>query len=207
MNIAFDFDGTLLDSRPRHVEALRCVWPEVDNKLADGWVSRFWQCKLSGRSTKDFLVAERVEGAEGVACDWIEMIEDDYMMAHDQVYLDTRNTLEVLCHSHRLFLATARGNSERAFGQIKQFSLERFFEQVHVVAPGRDAGLRKTQSLSDITVDCVIGDTESDADWAASCGAQFVPVSWGFREKQFWIDRGMNPVSTHAELIQTLNVI
>ena len=45
MFIGFDLDGTLLDSRPRHIEVLRHVWPQVDQVLSDQWVHRFWECK------------------------------------------------------------------------------------------------------------------------------------------------------------------
>lgn len=206
MNIAFDFDGTLLDSRQRHVEVLRLVWPEVDNALSGDWVSRFWRCKLNGQSTRVFLQNENVGLSEEIANNWVKLIEDDRMLEYDELYPFAVSMLNALTDNHDLYLATARANENAAIEQFRKFSLNKYFHCTCVVPPGSGAGQRKTESLSEVSMDYVIGDTESDASWASSCGARFVPVAWGFRTIDYWRGLEYPAVSTPAELLKIFTI-
>lgn len=206
MNIAFDFDGTLLDSRQRHVHCLRRVWPSVDETLVSGWESRFWKLKMAGGSTRAFLEKESIDDALRISTSWIQHIEDEDLLRRDVVYPGALACLELLQREHSLYLVTARADIDAACQQISGAGLCPYFDRYGAVASGGGAGQRKTEFLSAIGIECVVGDTESDEEWAKSSSAEFVAVDWGFRDRQFWCERGITPVSSYEALIETLKL-
>jgi phosphoglycolate phosphatase-like HAD superfamily hydrolase len=204
MHIGFDFDGTLLDSRNRHVLTLRHVWPEVDKALGDNWVGRFWEQKLNGASTKAFLKSEGVQAADALAGDWVRHIEDEHMLDDDVLYPFALQIINDLSVDNDLYLVTARGNREGAQRQMRRYGLADAFKYMGVVDPGAGAGLRKAKLLPVPTLDVVVGDTESDAEWARSCSARFVPVCWGFRSSGYWMKTAYNAVTAPDHLFLTI---
>lgn len=207
MQIAFDFDGTLLDSRNRHVVVLRAVWPEVDDLLGDSWTERFWARKLHGASTRYFLLDEGVSSADLISKKWIQRIEEDSMLLGDKPYAFSHDVLSALSKENELYLATARCNERGAREQFTRTNFATYFRALYVVPAGSGASDRKADVTSKHGLDVIIGDTESDAEWAAKCGAAFIPVSWGFRSTQFWQSAGYDPVNDYLEMLSVINSI
>jgi phosphoglycolate phosphatase-like HAD superfamily hydrolase len=204
MFIGFDLDGTLLDSRPRHIEVLRHVWPQVDQVLSDQWVHRFWECKLNTGSTKAFLKMEGVTDASRIAADWVRHIEDLDMLELDALYPFAAELLSDLSPINELYLVTARSNPEAVKALAERWGLMDFFHELHVVAPGADAGKRKAKALPTVKLDVVVGDTEADAEWAANCGARYIPVSWGFRSEKYWSQSNYKFVRDPSKLVSAI---
>ncbi|MDG1302245.1 MAG: HAD hydrolase-like protein [Opitutae bacterium] len=204
MNIGFDFDGTLLDSSWRHVMTLRKVWPEVDSCLGD-WPLEFLRFKAEGYSTRSYLEGRASQVAEDVNQAWITQIEADDLLKHDRPYEGCFPFLEECSKAHDLYLITARGNASGAQQQFVDMGFERYFQKTRVVAPGRNAGLLKAQCLNGITLDVVVGDTESDLDWAIHAGSLFIPVSWGFRSAAYWSNKNIEAANNYNSLRERVN--
>jgi phosphoglycolate phosphatase-like HAD superfamily hydrolase len=206
MNIGFDFDGTLLNSSWRHVMALRKVWPCVDEVLGD-WTVEFLRFKAEGHSTRAYLEACAPEVAAEVNSAWISQIEADDLLKHDCPYEGCFLFLEGCSQAHDLYLITARGNASGAQQQFVDLGFAPYFKKTRVVAPGKNAGLLKAQCLGEITLDVVIGDTESDQDWANHADAVFIPVSWGFRSAAYWNKRNVKAVYNYNSLRDMINTV
>lgn len=205
MKIGFDFDGTLLDSRARHVKVLRYIWPDIDKVLGDNWEARHWAQKLAGKSTRCFLESEGVISSAEIALQWVDSIEDEEMLRFDIPYPFALQLLESISSVHSLCLITARKYSDGAQSQIRHLGYEPFFDYAKVVAPGADAGKRKAALVSEGGLDLVVGDTESDAEWADLCGARFLPVAWGFRSMEFWKNAGYSALPEPERLAVEIN--
>jgi len=163
------------------------------------------ESKLNGESTKTFLRGEGSVNADEISRNWIRHIEDDDMLASDRPYegaLDSLRKLNEL--KHDIYLVTARRSAIAAQSQVKSHGMEEYIKFVGVVSPGLAAGEEKAALLASLPIDVVVGDTESDQEWADCMGARFIAVDWGFRSNDYWLRKNVKAVSTYGELYNEL---
>ena len=122
----------------------------------------------------------------------------------DQPYEGAVSFLRQMQSSFSLVLCTARQFSARVSEQLDQQTLTQYFAKVCVVQPGANAGLRKADATSELKLCAVVGDTESDAQWAEAAHATFIPVAWGFRNFDFWASRNRTSADKWEAVIRSL---
>ena len=182
--IAFDLDGTLLDSRKRHEIVMDDVLKKHSFKFdACGLVS----FKADGYNNIDWLLSKGVseDVAKDINAEWISLIEKDEILKTDVLYPKVIDVLKTLCKENDLFLVTARKNKDNAYEQVNQLGVEQFFSGVFVVDSCRETPMLKAKVLTKCRADCFIGDTESDYEAAKIAGCGFKAVSYGFRSEVY----------------------
>lgn len=181
--IAFDFDGTLLDSRRRHIVVMQDILNSAGIKLnADDLI----EYKSSGKNNIDYLVSHGVDidTAKRIQEQWIANIEQDNYLALDVLYDDAVDLLNKYSVDNDLILLTARANVDGLNKQIDKFDLRKYFKEIFVVKPGKSAANDKADILRSNNVILMIGDTSSDYNAAKMAGTEFMFHENGFHNKQ-----------------------
>ena len=181
--MAFDWDGTLLDSRLRHVLVMQDILKKYGIKLD---TSDLIEYKRHGKNNVGYLISKglSLELANKIQCEWIQHIEDDKYLLTDVLYDDTQKRLRELSKDCNLILVTARNNEEGCRRQIKSLGVDVFFKQIFVVASHKDTAKLKSIILSQNDVSVFVGDTASDAKAAKLAGIKFQFHENGFHSKE-----------------------
>jgi phosphoglycolate phosphatase-like HAD superfamily hydrolase len=181
--VAFDFDGTLLDSRNRHVVVMQNVLDDASIKLN---VDDLIEFKSFGKNNIDYLVSKGMDTgtATEIQKKWIENIESDKYLALDVLYDDALDLLNKYSAENDLILITARSNVDGLYKQIDKFNLRKYFSDIFVVQPGKTAAASKAEILKLQNAILMIGDTSSDAEAAKISGIKFLFHENGFHDKK-----------------------
>ena len=180
--VAFDLDGTLLDSRLRHRVVLDDVLRTL-NIVLD--TSELVKSKRNGGNNVDYLVSHGIsqEMAKVIQAMWIEHIEDDKYLDGDILYNESREVLLGYAGWHRI-LVTARRNKEGLFRTLRRLGLDQLFDEVYVVIPDCNVARRKAEVLAREKVLIFHGDTRSDF-----LASQAADVRFKFHENGFHSSR------------------
>lgn len=183
--IAFDLDGTLLDSRKRHQVVMDYVLSERNISLD---TSDLVSYKSAGENNLSWLQHKGVE--KGLAREindrWIELIEQEKFLVEDDLYPDAKEILDTLSKDNSLILLTARNNREGVMKQIERLGIKQYFDEICVVETSKQTPLLKSKILSEKNINEFHGDTESDMEAAFHSGCQFYATTRGFRSINFW---------------------
>lgn len=183
--IAFDLDGTLLDSRERHEKLMQDILQEKD---LDVDVSDILSYKAEGHNNKEWLTLKGIdtELTETINNEWINKIETETYLSFDKLYPDTLDNLVVLAENNSLFLLTARSNERAVREQLSTLGIAQFFEEICVVPSGKQSSVLKSQFLQQKSIDFMIGDTEVDYHAALDVHCKFRVCLNGFRSSNYW---------------------
>jgi phosphoglycolate phosphatase-like HAD superfamily hydrolase len=204
MLIGLDLDGTLLDSRLRHVVALRQAADALAVPLSDDDAQTYFKLKCEGSSGIEALWQLGIPKAEGIGQRWVEIIESEELLAYDRLYSDTIDALErQLVRRNTLVLVTGRQNPPAALRQIARLGLEKYFREI-IVVDSRDRSLSKAAATYRHNLSAIVGDTEIDFQWASDLRVNFYASSFGFRSQSFWNRR---QVTSHASLSAIFDAI
>lgn len=182
--IAFDLDGTLLDSRKRHEIVMRDVLKKHGIELN---ILDLVSFKAEGYNNIDWLLSKDISENEAkvINAEWISLIESTVYLNCDSLYPNVIEILNGLSKDNDLFLITARNNKDNAYKQINQLGISEYFTDISVVDTCSETPLLKSRKLQEYGVDSFIGDTESDYKAALIAGCDFKAVAYGFRSKKF----------------------
>lgn len=181
--IAFDFDGTLLDSRKRHQVVLNEILKEYDIELDTSDLIEF---KRENKSNVDYLISKGINDdlAHKIQTKWIELIEKEQYLSFDTLYAHTIKLLEQYSNEYSLILVTARNNKAGLENQIDKFDLRKYFKEICVVNSGKNASNDKAQILKEKNATKFFGDTLSDKKAADIAGIEFEHFNDGFHSKK-----------------------
>lgn len=182
--IAFDFDGTLLDSRNRHIIVMHDILNGLNIKLN---IDDLIEFKSHGKNNVDYLISKGIDEdiAKKIQKQWVENIEQDKYLGYDVLYKETLDLLNNYHKNNDLILITARSNAQGLNNQIDKFGLRKYFKNIFVVQPGKTAATSKAEILKKQNVKTMIGDTCSDYMAAKTAGTDFVFHENGFHKKEF----------------------
>lgn len=188
--IAFDLDGTLLDSRERHKIVMDDVLKKFGINLKTDDLVSF---KSEGHNNIEWLVSKNIdeETAKKINTEWISLIEQDTYLKNDFLYPGIMGVLKDLSKENELFLVTARNNKEGCLKQIKKCGIEQYFSKIMIVESNAETSAMKAECLSELDADVFIGDTESDTKAALIAKCMFMAISLGFRSEKFFKDRNI----------------
>ena len=182
--VAFDLDGTLLDSRARHKIVLDEILREFGIKLD---TSNLMKSKRSGKNNIEFLLSSGIDlqNAKAIQGKWIERIESDKYLAFDRLYPHTLQTLRHYGKNHSLVLITARRRKTATLNQIKELNLDKYFRKIFVVAPDSKLAQEKARILEQCGANLMIGDSEIDFEATRIANIAFRFAESGFRSVKF----------------------
>ena len=189
--VAFDLDGTLLDSRKRHEAALKSVLGELGASVK---TSDFVEFKRGGKNTFEFLLACGVERnlAQKAHEMWVERIENDEFLHLDELYANALERLGRESLQWDLILITARKRKNALLAQLKRLGVWDFFREVFVVSPLENVAQQKARILAEQNAALMVGDSETDAKAAKLAGVKFEFSEGGFRNKEFIVSLAEN---------------
>ena len=192
--IAFDLDGTLLDSRKRHEIVMTDVLKKHKIALDTSTLVAF---KSDGKNNIDWLVANglTLDKAREINAEWISLIEKDEYLKNDVLYSDVLEVLQKLSKENDLYLVTARNNKAGCLNQIKSCGVEQYFTEIEIVDSCKETSELKAGVLQKYQIDYFIGDTESDYKATEIADCDFKAVSYGFRNRDYWDKKNIMPVN------------
>lgn len=188
--IAFDLDGTILDSRERHKIVMNYVLKKFGINIGTSDLISF---KAEGHNNIEWLISKKIDEntAKQINAEWISSIEQDSYLKNDFLYPGVRDFLEDLSKENELYLVTARNNKEGCLKQIKKCGIEQYFSKIMIVESNAETSAMKAECLSELDADVFIGDTESDTKAALIAKCMFMAISLGFRSEKFFKDRNI----------------
>lgn len=201
--IAFDLDGTLLNSKKRHEIVMADILTSHGINISTSDLIPF---KSSGKNNIAWLLSKGVmeTEAEKINEEWITLIEKTEYLKLDKLYPDTINVLKQLCTDSDLFLITARKNKNSALRQIKNSGISQYFTDIFVVETCSETPILKALELKKHQISHIIGDTESDCKAASIAGCKFCAVSHGFRNTDYLKQYTSNIYSDLPEAINSI---
>lgn len=186
--IAFDLDGTILDSKFRHQKVLFDILKQrgLSEKIED--LDDYVEYKSIGKTTKQYLEYRYGESinSEEICKLWIENIEKMEYLEFDKMYEDAENILFRLSLKYDLYLVTARSNKKNTLQQLEKLDLKKYFKEIYIVSNRQNSALNKYNITKDLQLRIIVGDTEVDYKWAKYSGVEFIPTDAGFRNNLWW---------------------
>lgn len=190
--VAFDLDGTLVDSRARH----RLVMDEILKRHGIALdVRDLVAYKAANRNNVEYLVSKGLAPglAAAIQSEWIGAIESPAALAHDRLYPDAESLLASYDGWRRILL-TARTDAVALDEELSRLGLRYWFDEVIVVPPGKDASSAKAAALREKKALVFHGDTLSDRNAAQEADVPFKFHANGFHahETVFGVAPGLS---------------
>ena len=178
MNIIFDLDGTLIDSKMRLFKLFSHLVPHSSLTY-----DSYWDLKL--RDISNLEILKKLYSFTSIQLDefnenWMLLIEDPKYLKFDEPIEGVFDYLKALKNKNTLFVCTARQFEDRANEQLVALRLSSFFQGVFVT----EQSMSKEQLISDnINIsnsDWIIGDTGNDIKVGHILGINSCAVLTGF---------------------------
>lgn len=183
MNIIFDLDGTLIDSRKRLYILFNDLVPQSKLTFAD-----YWAAKRSGRSNIDLLKINfdySDERLDKFQCMWMFQIETQKYLEFDHVFEGVEMMLDSVSKTAQLYVCTARQNRELATRQLESLGLAKYFERVMVTEHLKTKEALIIENVGNLSgSDWVVGDTGHDINVGKLLGLKTCAVTDGFMSKK-----------------------
>lgn len=181
MNIFFDLDGTLLDSRKRLYTLFQDLVPE--SKLS---IDEYWELKRNKINHKAILM-ERFNRTEDdfvlFEKEFLAKIESfDYLQFDTPVY-GAYETLNSLARKNNLYIVTSRQSKKNVFDQLKKLDLYKYFNDI-LVTEHKCEKVELIGKLEYQRNDFIVGDTGYDILTGLKLGVHTMAVSYGFLNRQ-----------------------
>jgi phosphoglycolate phosphatase len=188
MNLIFDLDGTLIDSRLRLYKLFQQLVPTSELTYQD-----YWAFKQENVSNEDILIKEfRFDAAaiKRFVTDWMGNIEAPEFLALDKNLPGMHATLAELCEQANLYVCTARQYSIPLLNQLERLRLLYYFDEVMVTEQTRSKEelVRTLPSLA--SQDWMIGDTGKDIQVGQMLGIKTCAVLSGFLNEKALLNYG-----------------
>ncbi|SDB95428.1 Phosphoglycolate phosphatase, HAD superfamily [Succiniclasticum ruminis] len=192
MIVAFDLDGTLIDSTKRHYYLMEELLKNYKIEIPFNFRKEFMDYKAKGYSGLSYLInCLNIETNIAVTInnDWKKHIEDDLWLNTDVLFYDalfTCKTLEKL--GVDLFFLSNRNNKNGAKNELLRLGLSDFPDNLFLISchdTYKKADI--LSSLKELDSHCImIGDTEVDYQAAIEAETDYYMLNRGFRCKHFW---------------------
>ena len=181
MNIFFDLDGTLLDSRKRLYLLFQDLVPESTLSIDE-----YWELKRNKISHKDILLEklnytkDNLINFEG---EFLKKIESPSYLQFDTLIYGAYDILNTLTCKYKLFIITARQKKENTFLQLKELDIYKYFKDILVTEHKYEKAelIRRLQFKNE---DFMIGDTDYDVLTGKQLGIRTIAVCYGFLNKK-----------------------
>lgn len=182
MNIIFDLDGTLIDSRLRLYRLFQNLAPYSQLSF-----EQYWEFKQKKISNETILLSElgfkKYEVGQFIT-EWMGLIESPEYLAMDVNFPGIHSALTHLQKQAELHICTARQLRQPVLGQLERLDLLRFFNRILVTEQKHSKESLITTHISDLnTQDWMLGDTGKDIQAGKSLGVKTCAVLTGFLNK------------------------
>jgi len=201
-NVAFDFDGTIVDCEIRQIEVLRSILRRKEFKYFAFNYDKWWNYKTNGLSTYNALIKMNVfpDQAYDISAGWMEIVENPEWLDLDKLRNYVIPLFKKLKEMNKsIFIITARKSEYFFLNQIKKLSIDNYIKKYFVVHPFKSREHKK-EILNILKPSFFVGDSENDQYSAQKSGVKFIAISGGQRSDQYFIKNGISPVISDISL-------
>ena len=176
--IAFDLDGTLIDSRNRHHIVLKDILKSYNLSIN---VDDLVDYKRNGKNNVDYLLSKGIDIdlAKEIQNQWVKIIENIEYIETDVLYDDAINLLQKYSNNKKIAI-TARQNKANLIYELHKLGILSYFDDVFIVNPADTPRLNKEHYLKNCNVSIYYGDTILDYKAAVNCNIKFIHRDNGF---------------------------
>ena len=204
-----DLDGTLIDSRKRHIIVMQDVLAHTKYSLNS---EEYMNYKAEGNSGLKYLtdvMGIDMSDAREIQQEWKERIEFSGYLLADELYPDAVSFLNTVFEKGGVIFLTARKNRLGLDGELKRLAILPYADYT-IVADPDDAMVQKERAVrvireaypnAELTV---IGDTENEYELAEKLGLEGRILNCGFRSAAYWEKRGIKTYSSLNHVLKTL---
>lgn len=181
MNIFFDLDGTLLDSRERLYLLFQNLVPE--SKLS---FEEYWSLKRNKITHREILEIQFCYSNQAIKLfeeNWMQKIELPEWLAFDKPFEGLNNFLRDLGKRYNLYVITARQFKEIAKNQIEQLGWNNLFKEILVTEHKDEKYTLIKSTVTTSKEDWLIGDSGKDIQTGKQLGFRTAAVLSGFLSK------------------------
>lgn len=181
MNLFFDLDGTLLDSKPRLYHLFQHLVPSSSFTFDE-----YWQLKKDKVNHRAILLryfSYNEEQVNRFEQEWMTNIEHPEWLRFDIPVNGVTEYLELIKSRHNIYLVTARQFEHVLLNQIKQHGWETMFTQIFVTAQKNQKHELIARGVITSNEDWFIGDTGKDIETGKILGMRTAAVLTGFLNK------------------------
>lgn len=195
-SIAFDFDGTLIDSKIRQKEVLRAILLSSEINIKEFDLEKWWLNKREGLNTNNSLIKlgipERI--AQKISNRWCEIIEENEWLNYDSIKKGVNDLFsEIKTNKGRIIIITARKQPHYFLLEFQRLFNINAVDDIFIVNP--DKSIEQKAEIIKIQKPIVfIGDTENDYFSAKEADASFIGLSDGQRTRSFLQKIGVNTI-------------
>ena len=183
MNIIFDLDGTLIDSRLRLYRLFQDLAPESVLSF-----EQYWELKRDKISNEAIISSRLRYNKDQVAAfveRWMNWIETPQYLMLDVGFTGMQAALVVLHEFADLHVCTARQLQAPVLSQLNCLNLMQFFDRVMVTEQNATKeSLIKAHVKNLSSSDWLVGDTGKDIQVGKSLGMKTCGVLSGFLSKK-----------------------
>lgn len=193
MNIFFDLDGTLIDSRPRLYHLFQSLVPNSTLSF-----DQYWELKRNKINHKQILFSKFNYAEEQYSefeKKWMLEIELKKWLDLDAPFKGVEDKLLELSSKHTLFVITARQSERSTLEQIKLLGWQGIFNKVLVTSQKQEKYDLIKKNVLTTSEDWFVGDTGKDIQTGKLLGLKTAAVLTGFLSKQ-------NLLQYHPDIIE-----
>jgi phosphoglycolate phosphatase len=182
MNIFFDLDGTLIDSRPRLYKLFQFLVPASELSF-----DAYWNLKRNKKNHHHILTTmfgydeNKLQEFESK---WMAQIELKEWLALDTPFNGVGEMLAHLSNKYQLFIVTARQSESNAIDQIEKFGWMYLFSKVFVTGQKLEKYDLLNNNVAVSTNDWFVGDTGKDIQTGKLLGINTLAVLSGFLNQE-----------------------
>jgi phosphoglycolate phosphatase len=200
--LAFDFDGTLMDSQRDIVACMREAFTQFGLNLPEEEAVR----QQVGLNLPDIMANLRPDLKREDHFTLSELYRDVYLerrlgnKLEEVLFSDIKSTLSGM-QDDEIFMAICTGKKLRGLvPALEHNQIDHFFHSLHTPdnAPGKPnpTMLQQAMEFSATPVDqtVMIGDTTYDMQMAKNAGVTAIGVAWGYHSEQQLVEAGASEV-------------
>ena len=181
MNILFDLDGTLIDSRPRLYHLFQELVPVSDFSFDEYWTRKRSKLSHDKILRKEFGFQD--SEIKLFQKNWMNLIENDYWLSYDKPYKGVDEFLTSIS-SHNLYVVTARQSVSKAVQQLAAFGWNKIFSDILVTEQKFEKHELISRRISLSASDWLIGDTGKDIQTGKKLQIRTGAVLSGFLDRK-----------------------
>jgi phosphoglycolate phosphatase len=182
MNIFFDLDGTLINSRPRLYQLFQYLVKESTFSFEYYWELKRNKINHHNILTKRFNYTE-AQFREFEAA-WMAEIELKKWLDLDTSFEGINSLLADLSIRHLLYIVTARQSSINTMQQLERFGWYKYISSTLITEQKNSKSNLIRNSIKISQDDWFIGDTGKDIEAGKELGIKTAAVLSGFMNKQ-----------------------
>jgi phosphoglycolate phosphatase len=187
LNIIFDLDGTLIDSKPRLYRLFQYLVPSSQLSYEEYW--KLKQNKISHQTILTSQMGYKDQEITKFMSDWMKLIETPEFLKLDAAFPGMRSTLSRLKESATLHVCTARQFREPVLEQLESIGLLPFISQTLVTLQKYSKETLIDQHVEGRSSDdWILGDTGKDIQIGKLLGMRTCAVLSGFLNRKSLLD-------------------